>query len=113
MFIADRSSLIVEGIVLSDEDIECEEKEFTRIIASLERQKIWTPLFFLGFTALLVWLQTGKIIGQTDSTLEAYGVAVLFFLYVVFAELTNVKIMLIKAQRRDWRRDILRQKGKN
>ncbi|MFG5380201.1 hypothetical protein [Yoonia sp. R2-816] len=113
MLIADRSSLIVEGIVLSDEDIEYEEKEFARTITSLERQRIWTPLFFLGFTALLVWLKTGKIIGQTDSISEAYGVAVLFFLYVVFTELTNIKIMLIKAQRRDRRRELLRQTREN
>ena len=85
-------------------DHEIEEQQFTSIVKSLERQKFWFPVALIGALTVGIWRQTGELIRQPASVEETYllviGLGVLFALN----ELTNVRIMLVNAQRREWRR---------
>ncbi len=80
------------------------DEEFLREIKNLERQRLWYPFLIFGFLILYIWAAGGNVFkGPTIET--AYPMIIVIGLIYVGTELLNVKILLVKAEYRDWLRD--------
>ena len=74
----------------------------------MERQKLWVPVSLIGILTFGIWEQTGEIFRRPASIEKAYLLVVVLVGIFGFNEITNVRIMLVEAQRREWKRHINR-----
>ncbi len=85
------------------------EEEFRETIKNLERQRFWYPFLMLGLLILNIWMAGGDVFeGSTKET--AYPMILVIGLIYVGTEVLNVKILLIKAEYRDWLRDFRKER---
>lgn len=85
------------------------EEEYKQAIKNLERQKFWLPVLIFGFLIFYIWKAGGDVFeGPTLDT--AYPMVILIVLLYLSTEIVNLKIMLIKAEYREWLRDFRKDK---
>lgn len=88
------------------------EEEFKTSIKSIERQKLWVPLVIFGPLIFFIWMAGGDLFAR-PSLDAAYPMAILIVLLGVMIEILNLKILIIKAEYRDWLRDFRNEKWKH
>jgi hypothetical protein len=85
------------------------ELEFKESIKNIERQRFWFPIVVLVLLIGHIWLAGGDIFERP--TMETvYPLVILITLLFVGMEVLTVKILLIKAEYRDWLRDFRKAK---
>lgn len=85
------------------------EAEFKETIKAIERQRFWFPVVLLGFLIAYIWLSGGDVF-ERPTTQTAYPIVILLALFFVGFEVLSIKILLIKAEYRDWLRDFKKAK---
>ena len=77
------------------------EEEFLATIKAAERQRTFFPFALIGVLILYLWLAGGEVFERP--TLEtAYPMIIVIGLIYLGTELMNVKILMHKAEYRDW-----------
>lgn len=79
------------------------EDEFRKAIKDAERIRLWFPFILLGSVIFLLWVNGEDVFARPDGE-AAYSFIIILGLIFLGIEVFNVKILLLKAEYREWKR---------